>query len=112
MTTTTDNLAGKVAVMTGGSSGIGCATAQRLVAAGASVFITGRRQDALEAAVAQADRQFSATRPGWSKGIGGGDAFMKLCSSSSGCKARLAKGEPAQAGSEPCDGLRNGVGEA
>ncbi len=37
---------------------------------------------------------------------------MKLCSSSSGCKARLAKGEPAQAGSEPGDGLRNGVGEA
>ena len=59
-----------------------------------------------------ADRKCSATRQGWSKGIGGGDAFMKLCSSSSGCKARLAKGEPAQAGSEPCDGLRNGVGEA
>ncbi len=58
------------------------------------------------------DRKFSATRQGWSKGIGGGDAFMKLCSSSSGCKARLAKGEPAQAGSEPGDGLRNGTGEA
>ena len=38
---------------------------------------------------------FSATRQGWSKGIGGGDAFMKLCSSSSGCKTRPAKGEPA-----------------
>jgi hypothetical protein len=37
---------------------------------------------------------------------------MKLCSSSSGCKARLAKGEPAQAGSEPGDDLSNGVGAA
>src|SRR5262249_9115571 len=53
-TTTPHNLQGQVAVMTG-SSGIGFATAQRLVAAGASVFITGRRQDVLEAAVAQAD---------------------------------------------------------
>jgi hypothetical protein len=59
-----------------------------------------------------ADKKNSATRQGWSKGIGGGDAFMKLCSSSSGCKARPAKGEPAQAGSEPGDGLRNGAGEA
>jgi hypothetical protein len=56
--------------------------------------------------------KFSATRQGWSKGIGGGDAFMKLCVSSSGCKARPARGEPAQAGSEPGDGLRNGTGEA
>jgi DDE family transposase len=39
--------------------------------------------------------KFSATRQDWSKGIGGGDAFMKLCSSSSGCKTRPAKGEPA-----------------
>jgi len=56
--------------------------------------------------------KFSATRQDWSKGIGGGDAFMKLCVSSSGCKARPARGEPAQAGSEPGDGLRNGTGEA
>ena len=41
------------------------------------------------------DKKFSATRLCWSKGIGGGDAFMKLCSSSSGCKTRPAKGEPA-----------------
>jgi hypothetical protein len=56
--------------------------------------------------------KFSATRQDWSKGIGGGDAFMKLCSSSSGCKTRPAQGEPAQAGSEPGDGLSNGAGEA
>jgi hypothetical protein len=41
------------------------------------------------------EEKFSATRQDWSKGIGGGDAFMKLCSSSSGCKTRPAKGEPA-----------------
>ena len=59
-----------------------------------------------------ADRKFSATRLCWSKGIGDGDAFMKLCVSSSGCKPRPTKGEPAQVGSEPCDSLRNRAGEA
>jgi NAD(P)-dependent dehydrogenase (short-subunit alcohol dehydrogenase family) len=44
-------LEGKVAVVTGGSSGIGLATAQRLVADGAYVFITGRRKPELDAAV-------------------------------------------------------------
>jgi NAD(P)-dependent dehydrogenase (short-subunit alcohol dehydrogenase family) len=46
-------LAGRVAVITGGSSGIGLATAQRFVAEGAYVFITGRRQSELDKAVAQ-----------------------------------------------------------
>jgi hypothetical protein len=59
----------------------------------------------------EADRKFSTIRQGWSKGMGGGDACMKLYASSSGCKARPAQGEPAQAGSEPGDGLSNGVGE-
>ncbi len=44
-------LEGKVAVITGGSSGIGLATAQRLAAEGAQVFITGRRQSELDKAV-------------------------------------------------------------
>ena len=49
-----------------------------------------------------ADKNFSATRLCWSKRIGGGDAFMKLCLPSSGRETRPAKGEPAQAGSKPC----------
>lgn len=46
-------LVNKVAVVTGGNSGIGLAIAERFVAEGARVFITGRRQDALDAAVAR-----------------------------------------------------------
>jgi NAD(P)-dependent dehydrogenase (short-subunit alcohol dehydrogenase family) len=44
-------LEGKIAVITGGCSGIGLATAERFVAEGAYVFITGRRQSELDAAV-------------------------------------------------------------
>lgn len=44
-------LEGKVAVITGGSTGIGFATTQRFVQEGAHVFITGRRQAELDAAV-------------------------------------------------------------
>lgn len=44
-------LDGKVAVITGGSSGLALASAQRFVEEGAYVFITGRRQEALDEAV-------------------------------------------------------------
>jgi NAD(P)-dependent dehydrogenase (short-subunit alcohol dehydrogenase family) len=44
-------LEGKIALVTGGSTGIGLATAQRFVAEGAYVYITGRRQAELDAAV-------------------------------------------------------------
>ena len=44
-------LEGKVAVITGGNSGIGLATAQLFVTEGAYVFITGRRQTELDDAV-------------------------------------------------------------
>jgi NAD(P)-dependent dehydrogenase (short-subunit alcohol dehydrogenase family) len=46
-------LDGKIAVITGGNSGIGLATAQRFVQEGAYVFITGRRQSELDKAVKQ-----------------------------------------------------------
>jgi NAD(P)-dependent dehydrogenase (short-subunit alcohol dehydrogenase family) len=45
-------LDGKIAVITGGSGGIGLAMAQRFVEEGAHVFITGRRQSELDAAKA------------------------------------------------------------
>jgi NAD(P)-dependent dehydrogenase (short-subunit alcohol dehydrogenase family) len=44
-------LDGKIAVVTGGNSGIGLATAKRFVDEGAHVYITGRRQEELNAAV-------------------------------------------------------------
>ncbi len=44
-------LEGKIALVTGGSSGIGLATAQSFVKEGAYVYITGRRQSELEKAV-------------------------------------------------------------
>jgi hypothetical protein len=45
-------LAGKIAVVTGGTTGIGFASAKRFAAEGAHVFITGRRQAELDKAVA------------------------------------------------------------
>src|ERR1700716_1259896 len=58
----TKKLDGKIAVITGGNSGIGLATAQRFVAEGAYVFITGRRQSELDAAVKQLGKSVTAVQ--------------------------------------------------
>ncbi|MBO1039980.1 SDR family oxidoreductase [Brucella pituitosa] len=50
-------LNGKKAVVTGGSSGIGLATARRFIAEGAQVIITGRRQDAIDQALTELGEQ-------------------------------------------------------
>jgi len=55
-------LEGKVTVITGGSSGIGLATARRFVAEGAHVFITGRRQAELDEAVTQMGRNVTGVQ--------------------------------------------------
>lgn len=60
-------LAGKIAVITGGSSGIGLATAKRFVLEGAYVFITGRRKAELDAAVRQVGGNVTAVEGDVSK---------------------------------------------
>src|SRR3954469_10366401 len=60
MTTTKEKkmgkLEGKIALITGGNSGIGLATAKQFVNEGAYVFITGRREPELAAAVKEVGR--------------------------------------------------------
>jgi len=55
-------LEGKVAVITGGSSGLALASAKKFVEEGAYVFITGRRQEQLDEAVKQIGRNVTAVR--------------------------------------------------
>ena len=55
-------LEGKVAVITGGNSGIGLATARRFVAEGAHVYITGRRQAELDEAVKHIGKNVTGVR--------------------------------------------------
>ena len=61
-TTSSKKLEGKIAVITGGSTGIGLATAKRFVEEGAYVFITGRRQKELDAAVQEIGGNVTAIR--------------------------------------------------
>ena len=58
----TNKLNGKVAVVTGGSAGIGFGTAKRFAEEGARVFITGRRQAELDKAVAELGSNVTAIR--------------------------------------------------
>jgi NAD(P)-dependent dehydrogenase (short-subunit alcohol dehydrogenase family) len=55
-------LEGKVAVITGGSSGLALASAKRFVEEGAYVFITGRRQEQLDEAVKLIGRNVTGVR--------------------------------------------------
>ena len=55
-------LEGKTALVTGGSSGIGLATAKRFVKEGAYVFVTGRREPELAAAVKEIGQNVTAVR--------------------------------------------------
>jgi len=55
-------LEGKIALVTGGNSGIGLATAQRFVKEGAYVYITGRRQPELDQAVKTIGANVTAVR--------------------------------------------------
>jgi NAD(P)-dependent dehydrogenase (short-subunit alcohol dehydrogenase family) len=57
-----DKLKGKIAVITGGNSGIGLATAEQFVAEGAYVYIIGRRQKELDAAVARIGRNVTSVQ--------------------------------------------------
>ena len=53
------NLKGKVAVITGGNSGIGLATVEKFLAAGAKVVFSGRRQEALDEAASSLSGEFT-----------------------------------------------------
>ena len=52
----------KVAVITGGSTGIGLATAKRFIVDGAQVVITGRSQDALDIAISDLGKGATGVR--------------------------------------------------
>ena len=60
-------LEGKIALVTGGNGGIGLATAKRFVSEGAYVFITGRRNDELAAAVKEIGKNVTGVQGDVSK---------------------------------------------
>src|SRR5438034_3407367 len=57
-----DKLNGKIALVTGGNSGIGLATAKEFVNEGAYVFVTGRREPELAAAVKEIGKNVTGIR--------------------------------------------------
>ncbi|UOQ50345.1 SDR family oxidoreductase [Gracilibacillus caseinilyticus] len=62
-----DKFEGKIALVTGGTSGIGLATAQKFVNEGAYVYITGRRQNELDKAVNQIGKNVTGVQGDISK---------------------------------------------
>ncbi len=71
-------LAGKIALVTGGSSGIGLATARQFIQEGAFVYITGRRQAELDAAIETLGSQAKAVRADASKLADLDDLYAKI----------------------------------
>jgi len=59
----TPTLEGRIALVTGGSKGIGFGSAQRLIEESAFVYITGRGKKALDAAVAKLGSSPPASKP-------------------------------------------------
>ena len=55
-----NRLQNKIAIITGGSKGMGLATAKQFVAEGAYVYITGRRRPELDAAVTKIGKNVTA----------------------------------------------------
>ena len=73
-------LDGKTALVTGGTSGIGLASARRHAQEGAHVFLTGRRQHAIDQAVAQLHAVRAASATGVRADVSDQDDLIKLFS--------------------------------
>src|SRR5579871_328631 len=71
-------LAGKIALVTGGTSGLGLATAKRFVAEGAQVVVTGRRPAELDAAVKELGGSATGVRGDVLFANAGGGSFLPL----------------------------------
>jgi len=71
-------LEGKIALITGGTSGIGLATAKRFVNEGADVFVTGRRGQELEAAVKEIGKGVTGVQGDVSKRAGLDRLFAQI----------------------------------
>ena len=71
-------LAGKIALVTGGSSGIGLATARQFIQEGAFVYITGRRQAELDAAIETLGSHAKGVRADASKLADLDDLYAKI----------------------------------
>ena len=70
-------LAGRRAVVTGGSKGIGKAIAAELMAEGAAVVICSRHQDELDAAAVELVKQMPDESTGFGRGGGAGASTVR-----------------------------------